>query len=125
MARPWPATFMQGTSPRRGVPDLLYGFPRVVRRNVEVRGGFLRIRVRGDDSGFRERFLREFERPAPVSYLVGVPTRNRKPASPEVDAWGRLDPRRGTPGAGVWVYADIGCPFTENALAAVQIHPIP
>lgn len=107
---------------RRGVPDLLYGFPRVVRRNVEVRGGFLRIRVRGDDSEFRERFLREFERPAPVSYLVGVPTRNRKPTSPELDAWGRLDPRRGTPGGGVWVYADIGCPFTENALAAIQIH---
>lgn len=107
---------------RRGVPDFLYGFPRVVRRNVEVRGGFLRIRVRGDDSRFRESFLREFERPAPVSYLVGVPTRNRKPARPEVDAWGRLDPRRGTPGGGVWVYADIGCPFTENALAAIQIH---
>ena len=107
---------------RRGVPDFLYGFPRVVRRNVEVRGGFLRIRVRGDDSRFRERFLREFERPAPVSYLVGVPTRNRKPAGPDVDAWGRLDPRRGTPGGGVWVYADIGCPFTENALAAIQIH---
>ena len=106
----------------RGVPDFLYGFPRVVRRNVEVRGGFLRIRVRGDDSGFREGFLREFERPAPVSYLVGVPTRNRKPRSPELEAWGRLDPRRGTPGGGVWVYADIGCPFTENALAAVQIH---
>ena len=107
---------------RRGVPDFLYGFPRVVRRNVEVRGGFLRIRVRGDDSGFRERFLREFQRPAPVSYLVGVPTRNRKPASSELDDWGRLDPRRGTPGGGVWVYADIGCPFTENALAAIQIH---
>ena len=107
---------------RRGVPDFLYGFPRVVRRNVEVRAGGLRIRVRGDDSRFRERFLREFERPAPVSYLVGVPTRNRKPASPEVDAWGRLDPGRGTPGGGVWVYADIGCPFTENALAAIQIH---
>ena len=106
----------------RGVPDFLYGFPRVVRRNVEVRGGSLRIRVRGDDSGFRERFLREFERPAPASYLVGIPTRNRKPVSPELDAWGRLDPRRGTPGGGVWVYADIGCPFTENALAAVQIH---
>ncbi len=105
----------------RGVPDFLYGFPRVVRRNVEVRGGILRIRVRGDDSGFREEFVREFHRPAPVSYLAGIPTRNRKPASPELDAWGRPDPRRGTPGGGVWVYADIGCPFTENALAAVQV----
>ena len=105
----------------RGVPDFLYGFPRLIRRNVEVRGGVLRIRVRGDDSAFRERFLREFERPAPVSYLVGVPTRNRKPASAELDAWGRLNPRRGTPGGGVWVYADIGCPFTENALTAVEI----
>ena len=109
----------------RGVPDFLYGFPRVIRRNVEVRGGVLRIRVRGDDAVFRESFVREFDRPAPVSYLAGIPTRNRKPASPELDAWGQPDPRRGTPGGGVWVYADIGCPFTENALAAVQISPAP
>ena len=107
----------------RGVPDFLYGFPRIVRRNVQVGNGVLRIRVRGDDSGFREGFRREFERPAPVSYLTGVPTRNRKPARPEPDSWGRLNPRRGTPGAGVWVYADIGCPYTESALTSIEIRP--
>ncbi len=108
---------------RRGLPDYLYGFPRTVRRTVDVRGGALRIEVFGDDSGFRRRFDREFERPPPVSYLVGVPTRNRKPDRPRPEAWGRLDPRTGRPGGGVWVYRDIGCPFTEVAISAVEVLP--
>ncbi len=108
---------------RRGAPDHLYGFPRVVRRTVDVSKGSLSIRVHGDDSGFRQRFAEEFQRPPPVSYLAGVPTRNRKPANADLSAWGEIDPRRGVPGGGVWVYADIGCPFTENALSAVEIVP--
>ena len=108
---------------RRGVPDMLYGFPRRVRREVDVRDGILEIRVHGDDSGFRERFRREFERPSPVSYLAGVPTRSRKPTSPDPLAWGKVDPRTGRPGGGVWVYRDIGCPFTESALHSVEVHP--
>ncbi len=108
---------------RRGLPDMLYGFPRRIRRDVDVRDGVLEIRIHGDDSGFHQRFLREFQRPAPVSYLAGVPTRNGKPPRPDPSAWGRVDPRTGRPGGNVWVYEDIGCPFTENALASVEIHP--
>lgn len=108
---------------RRGVPDFLHGFPRALRRNVRIDRGILRIRIRGDDSGFRERLFKEFERPAPVSYLAGSPTRNREPSTPDPDAWGKADPRTGRPGGGVWVYEDIGCPFTENALASVEVYP--
>lgn len=108
---------------RRGVPDLLHGFPRVLRRNVRIEGRNLRIRIRGDDSGFRKRFLEEYDRPAPVSYLAGIPTRDRKPPAPDPASWGQADPRTGRPGGGVWVYRDIGCPFTENALASVEVYP--
>ena len=108
---------------RRGVPDFLHGFPRVLRRSVRVEDGFLRIRIRGDDSRFRKRFLEEYERPDPISYLTDTPTRNRKPPEADPDGWGRIDPRTGMPGGGVWVYQDIGCPFSENSLLSVEIYP--
>ena len=108
---------------RRGVPDFLHGFPRVLRRTVRIEEGFLRLRIRGDDSRFRRRFLEEYSRPPPESYLVGTPTRNRKPPDADPNDWGRINPRTGRPGGGVWVYEDIGCPFSENALASVEIYP--
>ena len=76
---------------RRGAPDHLFGFPRVIRLPAEVHGGMLRIEIHGDDSAFRERFFREFNRPPPASYFVDVPTRSRNPVRPDLGAWGRDD----------------------------------
>ena len=106
---------------QRGEPDKQYGFPRKVRTVAAVKDGSVRIRIHGDDSGFRARFLKEFEKPVPTSYLTGASFRVRKPERPDLAAWGGSR-TRGEPGQ-VWVWEDIGGPFTENSVMAVEIYP--
>jgi hypothetical protein len=106
---------------QRGEPDNQYGFPRKVRAVAAVKDRSVRIRIHGDDSKFRARFLKEFEKPIPTSYLTGAPFRMRKPEHPDLGAWG-ASRTRGEPGQ-VWVWEDIGGPFTENSVMAVEIYP--
>jgi len=107
---------------RRGAADEQYGFPRKVRATAKVVDGRLRVRVAGDDSGFRERFLKEFDKPIPISYLANRPGRTQKPKEPDLSAWGKSE-RPGNPGAKVWVWEDIGGPFTENSIMALEVYP--
>ncbi len=107
---------------RRGFADAQYGFPRGLRVVARVTGGLLRIRVAGDDSGFRERFLREYEKPGPISYLTGEPVRDNKPPKPNLEDWGNDRKRNGDQG-GIWVWEDIGGPFTENSIMALEVYP--
>jgi hypothetical protein len=103
---------------QRGRPDFQYGFPKKVRRTVTVTDGVLRIRVHGDDSRFRKRFEEEHQKPAPASYLTGGLREDRKPPKPDLSRWGQ-----GQRTIAVWVWEDIGAPFTENAINAVEIYP--
>ena len=119
----------------RARPDAQYGFPRRLRRTVTVRDGVLRLRVHGDDSGFRRRFDQEYDKPQPGSYLEGTYIGGvyRVGRSFGMDVFeGGVKPKRGdlskwgSPGLGVykvWVWEDIGGPFTENALSAIEIYP--
>ncbi len=106
----------------RACADLLYGFPRKVRLTVDVKDGKgLNLRIHGDDSGFRARFLEEFNKPMPISYLRGDPSGIKKAEKPDLSKWG-LD-RDGSHAGEVWVFQDIGGPFTQNSLMAVEIYP--
>ncbi len=107
---------------RRGGPDHQYGFPRKVRRTVSVAQGLLTIRIHGDDTGFHARFLEEYEKPPPVSYLRGDPVRREKPAKPDATQWG-VGKRGQRIGGSVWVWEDIGGPFTQNSLMAIEVYP--
>lgn len=125
-------------------PDAQYGFPRELRRMVTVKDGVLRIRIHGDDSGFRRRFEEEARKPAPGSYLEGtyfdgVYREGRslghevigqpldagtdgsvKPGGSPISEWG-------TPPWNVfkvWAWQDIGGPFTRNALCSIQVFPL-
>jgi hypothetical protein len=106
----------------RATADVLYGFPRSLRLTVEVMGGKgVTVRIRGDDSLFKKRFLQEFEKPAPISYLTGNPFGIKKADRPDLSKWG-LE-RDGSRIGEVWVWEDIGGPFTVNSLMALEIYP--
>ncbi len=116
-------------------PDLQFGFPRSVRRTVTVKDGILQVRVHGDDSAFRKRFDLAYDKPAPGSYLLGTyfggvyrPGQTvggeglegrRKPPRGDYSSWGALPLRT----LRVWVWEDIGGPFTANALCSLEIYP--
>ena len=115
--------------------DGQYGFPRQLRRTVTVRGGVLRVHVKGDDSAFRRRFNEEYDKPAPGSYLEGTyfdgvyrPGRSlgidsfvgdKRPTRGDVSGWG-TEPFSLNK---VWVWEDIGGPFTEVAINGLEIYP--
>lgn len=109
----------------RGAADYQHPFPRKVRSTVAVEDGKIRIRLHGDDSDFRALFAEEYNKPAPPSYLVGRPNIGRKPAKLDLADWGASE-HRPVPGevrTTVWVFKDIGGPFTSHALNAVEIYP--
>jgi len=103
---------------QRGRPDLQYGFPKHVRHTVAVTDGAIRIRLHGDDRLFRKHFEEEFHKPALSSYLTGGLREDKKPARPDVSRWGQ---GRGV--VEVWVWRDIGAPFTANAVNSIEIYP--
>ncbi len=106
----------------RTAADFLYGFPRKVRLTFDVKGGKgLILRIHGDDSRFRARFLEEFNKPMPVSYMTGEPSGVKKAEKPDLNKWG-LETGGGHAGE-VWVWQDIGGPFTVNSVMALEIYP--
>jgi hypothetical protein len=118
----------------RARPDVQYGFPRQLRRTVTVKDGVLRIRIHGDDTNFRERFNREYDRVQPGSYLEGTYFGGMyRPGRPlGLEPYGGTKPQRGdlskwgTPPLNVykvWVWEDIGGPFTENAVCGLDVYP--
>lgn len=116
-------------------PDRQYGFPRSLRRTMQVDNGHMQIRLHGDDSGFRRRFAEEYDKAGPGSYLEGTyfdgVYRAGRPLGLDIFHGGTKPKRGDLSGWGqppfhqcrVWAWQDIGGPFTENAISAIEIHP--
>ncbi len=116
-------------------PDRQYGFPRSLRRTVTVENGRMQIRVRGEDSSFRQRFNFEYDKVGPGSYLEGtyfggvyragrplgldIFHEGAKPKRGDLSGWGQPPFHQ----CRVWAWQDIGGPFTENAISSIEIHP--
>jgi len=104
---------------QRARPDFQYGFPRTIRRTVEVKDGTIRVRVHGDESGFHRRFHAEFNKPGPQSFITGGVLLDKKPERADPARWGQ-----GRGAIELWVWEDIGGPFRGNAINAVEIAPL-
>jgi hypothetical protein len=115
-------------------PDRQFGFPRNLRRTVQVTNGRMQVRVHGDDAGFRRRFDQEYDKPGPGSYLEGtyfdgiyragrplgldIFHEGVKPARGDLSGWGQPPFHQ----CRVWAWQDIGGPFTENSILSIEIH---